>query len=233
MTGEQFHFVFPQPVPPLEALFFGDEAAASIRVLRSWQSWPRPVLALTGPERSGVTTVLQSWSREVKGVYLRPADWMEKNPAQMLDLLKQPVALDDVEQVQPSSALLTFLNLAAKHGNPVVIGGHGNPGDWHSEPPDLVSRLTAAMRLVLPRLDDNSFSRRLRAACLRRFIDLPPETVKFVSSRLDQSYEAIEAFADQLNMVMGSGNKPASIPVARQILAALTQDSDKSDQIDS
>ena len=221
MVGTQFHFVFPQPDPPLEALFFGDDATASIRILRSWKSWPRPLLALTGPEQSGVTTVLRSWAKEVEGRYLRPEDWMHEDASTLADMLTQPLALDDVEQVSPSSALLTFLNLAVENNMPILIAGHGNPSDWHSTPPDLVSRLTAATRLVLPRLDEASFSRRLRAACLRRFIDLPPETLKYVTSRLDQSYQAIEAFADNLNAVMGSENKPASVPVAKQVLSLM------------
>ena len=218
MSGEQFHFVFPQPVPSLESLFFGDDADTSIRILRSWRNWRKPILALTGPERSGVTTVLKSWVREVDGRYLVPAEWMLLDAGSLARLLSQPLALDDVDLVKPSSGLLTIINLSVEQNIPVLLGGHGNPQHWHREPPDLVSRLSAATQLVLPVLDETTFKRRLRAACLRRFIDLPQETLKYVSSRLDQSYQAVETFADQLNTAMGSASKPASIPVARQVL---------------
>lgn len=223
MAGEQFQFVFPEPTPSLEALFFGPEGAASIQVLRQWQKWPKRFVALTGPDRSGVSSVLKAWAREVEGLYLRPDDWKGLDVDQLVELLEQPLALDDVEDVKSSNSLLTLLNLAVEQGGAVLLGGHGNPRKWHTNPPDLVSRLSAVTRLVLPLLDDESFDRRLRSACLRRFIDLPPETLKYVRPRLERSYAAIEAFADRLNTVMGSENKSASVPVAKEILSSLNQ----------
>lgn len=218
MSGEQFHFVFPQPDPSLESLLLGREGASAIQVLRLWKAWPKPLMALTGPERSGVSTVLRAWVNEVDGRYLKPDAWTQLGPDQLSELLDRPLALDDVDKVVKSAKLLMFLNLAVENGIAVLIGGHGNPAAWHSKPPDLVSRLSAVTRLVLPDIDDSSFEKRLRAACLRRFIDLPDETLNFVSSRLDRTYQAIEAFADGMNAVMGSEQKPASIPVARRVL---------------
>lgn len=218
MPGEQLHFTFPEPSPSLASLFFGQDGISNLQVLRQWKVWPKRFLALTGPERSGVSTVLRAWATEVEGEFLRPEDWLDENADVISKMLDRPVAIDDADKVRPSSALLTLLNLAVEQGQTVLLGGHGNPAEWHFAPPDLVSRLAAVTRLVLPPLDDEGFDRRLRAACLRRFIDLPSETMKFVRPRLDRSYAAIEAFADQLNAVMGSENKPASVPVAREIL---------------
>ena len=221
MSGEQFHFVFPEPDLPLEAFFFGDEGAASVRVLRLWQDWPKQCLALTGPDRSGVTAVLKSWASETGARYLTPAEFMKSDAKEIADLLSTPVALDDVEHVTPSNSVLTFLNLAREQQQSVLLGGHGNPRRWHKTPPDLVSRLSAVTRLVMPVLDDDSFDKRLRAACQRRYIDLPEETLKFLRLRLERSYAAIETFAERLDAIMGTQNRPASVPVARGILASM------------
>ncbi len=233
MSGEQFHFVFPEPAPSLDALFFTQEGASSIQVLRMWKDWPRPFLALTGPPQSGVSTVLKAWSREVDGKYLGPEDWMSLDADALPALLQQPLALDDVERVAPPSILLTLINLAMESRMAILLGGHNNPAKWHVTPQDLVSRLSSATQIVLPQLDEASFDRRLRAACLRRFIDLPPETVKFARRRLEKSYAAIEAFAEALNRVMGSQNKPASVPVAREVLASLSLPDDDPDRTDT
>ena len=230
MTGEQFRLVFPQPLPPLESLFFGPEGDSALKVLRLWQDWPKPVVALTGPRRSGISTVLQSWAGEVGGRFLKADEWMSLDARGLADLVDQPLALDDVEQVVPSSALLTLMNLAAEQNTAMLIGGHGNPQFWHKAPPDLVSRLSAATSVTLPALDDGSFPKRLRAACLRRFIDLPEDTLAYVHPRLERSYEGIEAFANELDRTMEEKKRPASIPLARDVLASLTERPDYSEQ---
>ena len=230
--GEQFKLTFPQAVPPLDALLYGAQGRASLRVLRQWREWPKSFVALTGPVRSGVTTVLKSWAKEFEGRYLVPSDWMALSPNEQAALLDQPLALDDVDQVVPSNALLTVLNLSAEHNMPIVIGGHGNAANWHFEPKDLVSRLSAATTLVLPTLDETNFPRRLRAACLRRFIDLPDETLAYVKHRLEPSYEAIETFAAALDDAMTEQQRPATVPLARSVMHALTDYQDKNDGAD-
>lgn len=230
MPGEQLHFTFPEPSPSLDSLFFGQNGVANLQVLRQWKVWPKRFLALTGPERSGVSTVLRAWAQEVEGEYLRSEDWQDENADAIAKMLSRPVAIDDADKIRTSSALLTLLNLAVEQGQTVLLGGHGSPSDWHQAPPDLLSRLSAVTRLVLPPLDDEGFDRRLRAACLRRFIDLPAETMKFVRPRLDRSYAAIETFADQLNAVMGRENKRASVPVAREILEKMNSIDDEPSQ---
>jgi chromosomal replication initiation ATPase DnaA len=75
----------------------------------------------------------------------------------------------------------------------------------------------------LPPLDDESFVKRLRAACLRRYIRIPEETLNFLEPRLERSYQAIEAFVSALDVSMSETGRPPTIPLARDILDALTE----------
>ena len=230
--GEQFRLSFPQPVPPLESLLYGADGRASLKVLRQWRDWPKRYVALTGPGRSGVSTVLRSWAREVEGRYLAPEDWMDKGPQDLSDLLEAPLALDDVDTVQPSSALLTLINLATEKSASLVLGGHGSPQLWHQSPPDLVSRLSAVTTVHLPALDETNLARRLRAACLRRFIDLPDETLSFLTKRISPSFEAVETFAQLLDTMMSETQRPPTIPLARDVLATLEELNDQRSETD-
>lgn len=221
MSGEQLHFLFPQPDTTLDQLFIGIEDASYLKVLRQWRDWPNSLVSLSGSTSSGVTTILEAWAREVDGAYLKVDDWSRLDADELARLAKKPLALDDVDQVTDPHKLLTILNLSKEHNLAALIGGHGQPANWHSTPQDLVSRLSASTRLILPELDDVRFQQRLRAACLQRYIDLPEETVNYLVTRLEHDYETLEQFVDTLNDVMGREKKPASVPVARMILSQL------------
>lgn len=221
--GEQFKFAFPQPVLPLDSLFFGQDGDAALRILRQWKSWPKCSVGLIGPERSGVTTVLKSWAHDVQGKYLKPADWQSADAGALAKLLDTPLAIDDAEQIASPSSLLTLINLASDQGAALLLGGHRQPQDWASHPPDLASRLTAMTTIQLPNLtDDESFRKRLRAACLRRYVRIPDETLSFVEQRLERSYQAIEAFANELDHVMSETGRAPTIPTAREIVNKLS-----------
>ena len=229
MTGEQFKFAFPAPVPPLEALFPDEQGQQSLSVLRRWQEWPKACVCVTGPTNSGVTSILRSWANEVGGTYMTPADWSHLDARTLSDMLDGPLAVDDCHLVETPSNLLTLMNLAEETSTRVLIGGHGQPAEWHASPPDLVSRLSAITTIALPAMDDGAFIRRLRAACLRRFIRIPEETVSFLEPRLERSFQAIEAFADALDRAMTETKRPATIPLARDVLNELTEEWDKDD----
>lgn len=217
--GEQFKFAFPQPVLPLDSLFLDSEGESALRILRQWKNWPKCFVGLVGPERSGVTTVLKSWASDVGGQYLVPDDWQDEDAAEVSRLLAKPLAIDDADQIASPSSLLTLINLAVENGSVLLLGGHKQPQNWQSHPPDLVSRLTAMTTIQLPNLsNDESFRKRLRAACLRRFVRIPEETLSFVEPRLERSYQAIEAFANELDEAMSLTSRPASIPLAREVL---------------
>ena len=230
MTGEQFKFAFPQPILPLDTLFSDPQGEASLKILRQWQKWPKPFVGLTGPERSGVTTVLKSWAEDVGGRYLRPEDWQRLDAKALSELLDQPLAIDDCDVSMNPVALLTLLNLARHGENAVLLGGHGQPQSWASSPPDLVSRLSAMTTIVLPVLDDAMMISRLRAACLRRYIKVPQETLAYLEPRLERSYQAIEAFASELDRQMSETGRSASIPLARTVLDTLSDNPEDEDQ---
>ena len=230
MTGEQFKFAFPQPILPLESLFADPQGEASLRILRQWQKWPKPFVGLTGADRSGVTTVLKSWAKDVGGRYLQPSDWQDMDAQGLSDLLSQPLAIDDCDASVSSVSLLTVLNLARLGENAVLLGGHGQPQSWAVSPPDLVSRLSAMTTIVLPVLDDAMMIDRLRAACLRRFIKVPRETLAYLEPRLERSYQAIEAFAGELDRLMSETGRSASIPLARTVLDTLSDNPEDEDQ---
>tara|TARA_B100000678_G_scaffold291287_1_gene307399 strand:- start:21172 stop:21867 length:696 start_codon:yes stop_codon:yes gene_type:complete len=227
MTGEQFSLAFPQPILPLDSLFFGEQGETSLRILRRWREWPKPYVGLIGSERSGVTTVLKSWSKDVGGRYLTPADWQELDSADVSKLLSEPLAIDDADTLSAPNALLTLMNLAAEKSTPLLLGGHRDTAYWHQSPPDLVSRLTAMTTVTLPKLtDDDIFRKRLKAACLKRHIRIPAETMSFVEPRLERSYQAIEAFANALDQAMNETSRPPTIPLARDVLNGFAEVTD-------
>ena len=145
----------------------------------------------------------------------------------MAELLIRPLAIDDADQIVSPNSLLTLINLSAEQGSVLLLGGHKPPQDWQSQPPDLVSRLTAMTTIQLPSLsNDESFRKRLRAACLRRYIRIPEETLSFVEPRLERSYQAIEAPHDQVHQcaqAVVNAVQTNNRPLAQQKLAEMEQ----------
>lgn len=203
--------------------------AGADRALLETSKWPKRHIGVIGPRKSGVSVVLRAWSEEKSGTFLQLSQWSDKSASEIAAQLNGPVALDDAHASLDAEGLLTWINLSEERKIPIIIGGHGTPANWFAAPKDLVSRLSAMTLIELGQLTGGAFKAAIKKSCETYFIEIPDETLSFVELRLEQTHSAVAEFTAALNQAMAETGRSASIPLARDVLSALSDDEELSD----
>lgn len=222
-TGQPDQLSFAFPAGPLRfgQLVVTPSNQAAVSVIRQPAKWPTAVFCVTGPFRSGLTTLLRAWCDETGGTYFTASDFSRLKSAQLDALAGQFVAIDDTDRVAANEKLLTFINQTAKEGGRLLLASSNSPSQWPVTSADLKSRLNSMpIAEVLPP-DEPMLIGRLQAAAARHFLKLEPEVIAYLSPRLDLTYEAIEAFAEKLSHGVTTTGRAPSVPLAKEVLEAM------------
>ncbi len=193
----------------------------ALLLLRNTRNWPRCTLAIFGPNRSGITSLLQAWVHECDGGYVKASDLAGDDPGALARRLARPLAVDDAHADGLGGSLLILINLAAERGQPLLLGGHGAPENWQDGPKDLVSRLSAMTSIGFDRPSLAEFQERLVLAARRRYLQLSKETVEFLAVRIERSFEMIDRVCDALALQASAHGRKPTIPTARIVLEEL------------
>jgi chromosomal replication initiation ATPase DnaA len=214
-------FAFPAGPLRFGQLVVTPSNQAAVSVIRQPAKWPTAVFCVTGPFRSGLTTLLRAWCDETGGTYFTASDFSRLKSAQLDALAGQFVAIDDTDRVAANEKLLTFINQTAKEGGRLLLASSNSPSQWPVTSADLKSRLNSMpIAEVLPP-DEPMLIGRLQAAAARHFLKLEPEVIAYLSPRLDLTYEAIEAFAEKLSHGVTTTGRAPSVPLAKEVLEAM------------
>lgn len=171
-----------------------NEAAA--RHLSRWATWPLPVTILTGPRRSGRSTLARAFARSTGGRVIDDA-----------------CAADE-------ETIFHAWNEATAHRRPLLIVADATPPDWQPALPDLASRLAASPRVAILSPDDALIRALLERGLARRGLDLPPAVAAWLLARIERTYVALLAVIEALDRLsLTSGRRP-TIALAREALAA-------------
>ena len=199
-------------------LVAGSNADAVVWLDR-WPDWPATALALHGPAASGKTHLAQVWRRrsgavEALGRFDPPA--LAAAGAVVLDLDAAPGPAEE-------RPLLHLYNLLAERRGHLLLVGREPPARWPVQLPDLSSRLSTAPAVALLPPDDE-----LRAAVMvKLFADrqlrVDADVVGYLVQRLDRSFAAIGAAVAVLDEAALAERRPITVPLARAVLARLTQ----------
>lgn len=203
------------------------EAVAALRELaggaRAGPLW------LFGPAGSGKSHLLQAACAHATTCGLTAA-WLplravrEQGPALLagfdrLDL----VALDDIDSIAGDAgwerALFTFHNELLERRGRLAAAATAAPGAAPFRLRDLASRLAAArVYRVLP-LDeaDQAQALRRRAAC--RGLELPEETLVFLTRRAPRDFAALCRLLDELDLESLAAQRRLTVPFVRDWLS--------------
>jgi chromosomal replication initiation ATPase DnaA len=100
----------------------------------------------------------------------------------------------------------------------VLLTGRPDPGRWHADPPDLVSRLVATGQVQIEEPDDAMLALRLVEALAVRRLSAPEASIRYIAERLERRWTAVEEAADAIER---SDAKAVTLPAARRVLAEL------------
>ena len=182
-----------------------------------------------GPPGSGRSHLLQAACAEAgragrAAAYL-PLALLRSEGPQILDGFDQLalVALDDLDGVAGDAAfeaaLFTLYNGLAEHRRSLAIASAGSPASTAVRLPDLASRLAASEVHRLEPLAESEQPAALRHRAERRGLELPEETLAFLTRRAPRDFATLCRMLDALDTESLAAQRRLTVPFVREWLA--------------
>ncbi|MCA8884358.1 MAG: chromosomal replication initiator DnaA [Rhodobacteraceae bacterium] len=196
--------------------------ADALAAVDRWHDWPDRRLLLCGPRGCGRTHLGRIWAADTQAPVLNGA---------RLDSLPEPAPaylVDDAHCVAGvaarEEALFHLYNRAEADAAPLMLTAPDTPGTWGVALPDLSSRLQtfAVTRLAAP--DDELLYMVLIKLFDDRQLSVSPETVKFLTRRIDRSLRNAVQVVQALDHAALTLQKRISRAMAADVLAGLAPD---------
>ena len=182
-----------------------------------------------GPHGSGRSHLLQAACAEA-GRAGRPAAYLplaqlRADGPQILDGFEHLalVALDDLDAVAGDAAfeaaLFTLYNGLAEQGGGLAVAAAGSPAATDVRLPDLASRLAASEVHRLEPLAESAQPDALRKRAERRGLELPDETLAFLTRRAPRDFATLCRMLDALDTESLAAQRRLTVPFVRDWLA--------------
>lgn len=195
-----------------------DANRAAVAWLDAWPDWPSPGLVVWGETGCGKTHLAATWQLRASAVQIAARDLAVASVPTLLGNVKA-IVLEDVDRIPPEPvAWLHLYNSLAERGGHMLLTARAAPARWQIALPDLASRLRALAAVEIAAPDESL----VEAVLVKQFADrqmrVPAETVRYIVTRLDRSLGAVARIAADLDAASLAGKRPASIPLAREVL---------------
>jgi chromosomal replication initiation ATPase DnaA len=198
MTG-QFALPLPWKAARAERDFLVSPAnAEAVRFLDSWATWPLPAALLVGPPGSGKSHLARIFERRANAR-----------------------VLDDADRGGHEEALFHAWNEALDSRRPLLLTARSAPADWNLSLPDLRSRLAATPMARIGAPDDALLEGVFAKLWRDRGIEVEPELSAYVVRRIERSFAALGRAVELLDQAALAGQRPLTIPLAREALLPL------------
>lgn len=213
-----------------EDFFVSPSNALALRVLDLWPDWPTSKLALCGPSASGKSHLVQVWAARSKGAVVDASTLSQQDIAALAEI--GAVAVEDVHlleklpsdrRTQCEEALFHLHNRLLEGGCTLFVTGEDVPSRWDIRLPDLASRLRAAEVAVLEAPDDALLSAVLVKQFMDRQLEVSPDLIQYLLSRIDRSFAAAKATVVALDKAGLSRHRAITPRLAGEVLRALEQ----------
>lgn len=156
--------------------------------------WPVRAALLTGPRKSGRSLLGRIFAAKTGGTLI-----------------------DDAEQ-QREADIFHRWNLAQEERRPLLIIAQAPPPEWPIRLPDLLSRLSATPTFRIGEPDDLLMRMLLQKQFGRRGLQITPETIAYVASRIERSYIAVLRVVDAIDTVALSQHRAVTARLARTVI---------------
>lgn len=158
-------------------------------------SWPVRAAILTGPRKSGRSLLGRIFAAKTGGTLI-----------------------DDAE-LHREADLFHRWNLAQEERKPLLLIALTPPPAWKVRLPDLASRLSATPVFTIGEPDDMLVRMLLEKQFARRGLQITPETITYIASRIERSYVALMRVVDAIDTVALSQHRAVTIKLARSVLS--------------
>jgi chromosomal replication initiation ATPase DnaA len=201
-----------------------DSNADAVAWLDRWPDWPAPALCLYGPAGSGKSHLLHLWCERANGRQITPDD---------LDAAAVPalaahgaIALDAPGDWQAAEPLLHLYNMLAENGGYLLLAARTPPRQWRLPLADLRSRLLAAPAVGIDPPDDHLLVAVMAKMFADRQVRVGHDVLLYLAARIERSFAAAEVAVARLDQASLSGQRPITVPLAREAVTFVQAVSD-------
>lgn len=166
----------------------------AVRHLESWRQWLVPVSVISGPKRSGRSTLAQHFIS-----------------------LSGGEVIDGVEEYA-DEALFHAWNRAIDSGTPLLLIADTPPAAWPVQLADLRSRLTAVPHVSIMEPDEALMTEVIATGLGRAGSAFAPEVPAWIAHRVERSYACVANVLDLLNRSSLSSGRKISVAYAKEAL---------------
>ncbi len=221
MSGEQLALAFPhRPALEREDFLVAPANADAVAWIDAWPKWPAAALVVHGPAGSGKTHLAQTWRLKAKARQLDARSIATGDLPSMLDAAPAFV-IEDVDRNPPEpQAWFHLLNLLAERRQSAVFTAREAPVRWNLSLADLASRVRALPTVGISTPDEHLVEAVLVKQLADRQLRAPPDTVRYVATRLERSLAAVGRIAAALDAAALAAKRPLTIPLAREVMRA-------------
>lgn len=217
---EQLSFDLPARAALERDDFFVSPAnALAVAMIDAPSSWSAGRLILIGPEGAGKTHLAHVWAQQCGATILAASDLREGD---IPELLRNPVALEDADQIAGDRAQETALfhlhNLAQAEAQPLLLTARSAPQRWGLTLPDLASRMQAVQTAELALPDDALLSAILMKLFADRQINPSPDVIPYLARRIDRSFAAAQRTVALIDRAALQAHRPLTRALAAKVL---------------
>ena len=171
-----------------------DANRLAVAHLERWRDWPLSVSVLTGPPRSGRSTLARHFAQMSGGAIIDEAEG------------------DDEHR------LFHAWNAAQTEQRPLLMVGRTPPGSWTVALPDLRSRLAAAPHVAIAEPDEALARALIERAFDRAGAGYAADLPDWLLRRVERSYGAIDMVTQLLDRISLSSGRKISVAMAKEAL---------------
>lgn len=189
--------------------------------LTRWPEWPASTVVLYGPAGCGKTHLLTIWQRRADALVITPEALPTIDPPSIVEA-SRAVAIDDVDrafQGPEAGILLHLYNLVQEAEGWLLLTGRTPPSAWTISPPDLASRLKAAVTVPIHEPDDSLLAALLVKQFADRQLSVSPQVIRYLSRRLDRSFAAARQIVAALDYASLAEHREVTQALAAAVLA--------------
>lgn len=184
-----------------------------------WPDWPDNILLLIGPEGSGKTHLCEVWKQKNGAQALSCDELSALDISDLASMASTALILEDLGFGIPQEKLFHLYNLLKEKGGSLLMTSQLPVSAWDLTLADLKSRMGAIQITQIKEVDDTLFASILLKLFSDRQLQVSPEVVQYLITRLERSFSEARRIVSALDGLSLSEKRKITIPLVRDLLA--------------